>query len=68
MISGSWTGQQDPWLQCKFTGWRAPSQVDPCPGGDCVDGVDGVDGGDGGEGECDYLNPQDFEIPGELEE
>jgi len=24
--SGSWAGQQDPWLQCKFTGWRAPSQ------------------------------------------
>ena len=27
MLSGSWAGQQDPWLQCKFTGWRAPSQV-----------------------------------------
>jgi len=23
--AGSWA-QQDPWLQCKFTGWRAPSQ------------------------------------------
>jgi len=23
--SGSWA-QQDPWLQCKFTGWRAPLQ------------------------------------------